>query len=219
MTRLVRSNGKRSVPRTRGRPSLEAAAGIDREILHAARELFLRHGFERTSMAMVIKAAGVSKTTLYTRYATKADMFRATVLLTVERIANQTLSPAERDAYSLAEGLRVFGRGAMRTAMAPLWSGYERLVYTEGPRFPELVDGVAERIDLSIQTVSRFISHCAERDGFQVHDPDGVGMTYIMALRGFYARAALRGQNPTEGQIDAFVDRLVDLLLAARESW
>lgn len=217
--RLVRSNGKRKLGRARGRPSLDTAARIDCEILHAARQLFLSHGFERTSMAMVIKAAGISKTTLYARYATKADLFRATVLLTVKRIANQALSPTERNAYDLAEGLRVFGSNAMRISMAPLWAGYERLVSTEGLRFPELVEGIVERIDLGIETVSRFISHCAERDGFEVRDPDGVGMTYVMALRGFYTSTALRGRTPDDGEIDAFVDKLVDLLIAAREGW
>lgn len=215
----MRSNGKRSVARARGRPSPDAAAQIDREILHAARDLFLSQGFERTSMAMVIRAAGVSKTTLYARYGTKVELFRATVLLTVERIANQTLSPAERKTFALGEGLRVFGRRTMRISMTPLWAGYERLVFTEGPRFPELVGGIAESIDLAIQTVCDFISQCAERDGFAVHDADGLATTYVLALRGFYARAALRGPPPTQLQIETFIDKLVDLLLAARASW
>lgn len=219
MAKLAKSDGKRTSVRTRGRPGPGMAAQIDQEILQAARELFLSHGYERTSMAMVTKAAGVSKTTLYARYANKADLFRASVLFTVERIANQVLNPSETRTHDLAEGLTKFGCDAMRISLAPLWSSYERLVYSEGLRFPELTEAIAERVDVGIRTVSRFISDCAQREGTTLLDPDRVATAYVMALRGFYAAAVLRGRNPTDEQIVVFIKDLVALLLAARASW
>lgn len=219
MTVLAHSEGKRLPTRSRGRPSLETAAQIDREILHAARDLFLSHGYERTSMAMVTYAASVSKTTLYARYATKADLFRATVLLTVERIANQTLNTSGRDAHELEPGLKLFGYEAMRISLAPFWSGYERLVYSEGTRFPELTGAVVERTQVGIQTITAFIQACADREGALLTDPEGVAATYVLSLRGFYTAAVLRGLTPGEEEIRIFVDRLVGLLLASRAVW
>jgi AcrR family transcriptional regulator len=195
------------------------AAQIDHEILEAARGLFLSHGYERTSMAMVTKAAGVSKTTLYARYANKAELFRASVTYTVQRIANQSLSPAERRAHDLVPGLTRFGQDAIRISLSPLWSSYERLAYSEGAHFPELTEMISERVDVGVQTVSRFIRECAERDGTSLQDPDRIATAYVMGLRGFYTAAVLRGRDPTEAQITTFVDDLVGFLIAARASW
>jgi AcrR family transcriptional regulator len=219
MARLVQAEGKRLPPRTRGRPTPDVAAQIDGEILRAAQDMFLTYGYERTSMAMVTEAASVSKTTLYARYDTKADLFRATVRYTLERIANQTLSPTDRRHHELSDGLRTFGYDAMRISLAPTWSSYERLIYTEGARFPELIGIVAERIDVGKQTISRFIRHCAERDQTQVSNPERIASIYVMGMRGFYTSAVLRGAIPTENDIAAFVDDLVAVLMAARHAW
>jgi AcrR family transcriptional regulator len=219
MDGLACSDGKGTPTRSRGRPSLETAARIDREILHAARDLFLSHGYQRTSMAMVTCSAGVSKTTLYARYATKADLFRATVLLTVERNANQTLIREGRDAHELEPGLKLFGYEALRISLAPFWSSYERLVYSEGARFPELTGAVIERTEIGIQTIAMFIQACADRDGSMLTDPVGVAAAYVLSLRGFYTAAVLRGRTPGEEEIRIFVDRLVGLMMAARAVW
>jgi AcrR family transcriptional regulator len=96
MPRSRRCIGERIPARTRGRPSLDQAAKIDLEVLLAARKLFFAHGYERTSMAMIIKAAGVSKTTLYARYANKADLFKATVVYTLDRIGSKSLTTERR---------------------------------------------------------------------------------------------------------------------------
>lgn len=219
MTEVAHSEGKRAPTRSRGRPSLEIAAQIDREVLHAARDLFLSHGYERTSMAMVTYAAGVSKTTLYARYATKADLFRATVLLTVERITTQTLNPVGHDAHELEHGLKLYGYEALRISLEPYWSGYERLVYSEGARFPELTGAVAERTEIGIETIAAFIQACADGDGAFLTDAQGVAAAYVLSLRGFYTVAVLRGLTPGEEEIKIFVDRLVELMMASRAVW
>jgi TetR/AcrR family transcriptional repressor of mexJK operon len=219
MAELARIEGQRTTVRARGRPSPEEAAQIDREILNAARDLFFRQGFERTSMAMIIRAAGVSKTTLYSRYPTKAELFQATVTFTVERIANSTLSTAERHTRELAEGLELFGCDALKISLSPLWQNYERLVFTEGPRFPELAEAVAARADIGIQNISRFIAECAERDRIPCRDPVAVGTVYVMALRGFYTSALSRVRRPNPEECRQFVRAMVATLLAGRDNW
>ena len=46
-------------------------------ILTAARTLFGRHGFQRTSMADVAREAGIARATLYLRYSDKRALFEA----------------------------------------------------------------------------------------------------------------------------------------------
>lgn len=220
---LAEGDGMRTAPRTssrtRGRPCRGMASQIDQEIIQAARELFLSLGYERTSLAMVTRAAGVSKTTLYSRYATKADLFLASVNFTVAGIANQTLHPSPERPTDLAEGLKIFGRQAIRVSLEPLWSSYERLAYGEGLRFPELTEVIAAQVDVGIQTVRDFIVDCAEADGVTLLDPDRVATAYVMALRGFYAATLVGSRHLTEAQINAYVDDLVGLMLASKASW
>lgn len=219
MARPGRNEGERRPARTRGRPSSETVARIDAAIVDAARNQFFEHGYAGTSMAMVVKAAGVSKTTLYARYATKAELFQATVRLTLDRVANMVLSGTERTARDLATGLADFGNAALRISTSPFWANYERLVYAEGPQFPELTYAVAERIDIGIANVTRFVTECAERDGIPCRDPTGIATVYVMALRGFHSAAVLRVHELSEEERDGFVQDLVAKLIVSRASW
>jgi AcrR family transcriptional regulator len=46
-------------------------------LLDGAMQQFARHGFAKTSMSDIAKAAGVSRTSLYNAFSTKDDVFRA----------------------------------------------------------------------------------------------------------------------------------------------
>jgi len=48
-------------------------------ILAAARQVFLRHGFQAASMDLVAAAAGVSKVTIYSKFGSKQELFSAIV--------------------------------------------------------------------------------------------------------------------------------------------
>lgn len=220
---MARAEGIAQVParrRSRGRPTPDDAARIDADILDVARDMFFVHGYERTSMAMIVRAAGVSKTTLYARYETKGALFRATVMLTVERVAEEViLSSAVRRTEDLDQGLRAFGYDALRICLSPLWSNYERLVMAEGPRFPELTDAVGDRAKVAITDVGRFIAECAERDGVPCGNPEAAASIYILAIRGFFSAAILRNSVPPRSDCIGYIDRLVDVMMASRHTW
>jgi AcrR family transcriptional regulator len=74
--------------RTKGRPRLEQSAEIDRAIRDAAMAVLLEHG-EAATLGAVAQAAGLSRKTVYARYANKAELF-------IEVI---------RDLLSLAQGV------------------------------------------------------------------------------------------------------------------
>jgi TetR/AcrR family transcriptional repressor of mexJK operon len=67
----------------RGRPR-DARKGA--AIVAAARELFMEHGFNSTSMDAIAKGAGVSKATLYSHFADKESLFRAVVTAISEQV-------------------------------------------------------------------------------------------------------------------------------------
>lgn len=55
-----------------------------RRLLEAALTVFLRYGFRKTSMDEVARAAQVSRQGLYLHFATKEELFRATIEYTLE---------------------------------------------------------------------------------------------------------------------------------------
>ncbi len=213
MTIKARRDGVQAIPRARGRPTSDMAARIDRDILEAARSLFFGHGYARTSMAMIVRAAGVSKTTLYARYTDKAELFRATVASALEQIGVAPLSAPQYAQCPLAEGLQRFGYTALDHSLADLWSGYERLVFAEGPSFPEMTEVVAERVQVAIGHVVQFLHTCMQRDGIIVADPLALATSYMMAIRGYYTAALLAARQPPVEERHAFIQQLVGSLL------
>jgi len=69
----------RAALRRPGRPRTDQAGEVEQRVLDAASQLFLSQGFGRTSFDQVAQEARASKTTLYTRYPTKTDLFEAVV--------------------------------------------------------------------------------------------------------------------------------------------
>jgi AcrR family transcriptional regulator len=195
------------------------AAQIDREILDAARALFFAQGYARTSMAMIVRVAGVSKTTLYARYADKAALFRATVTMAIEQIGSAGLTSPKYAHCDLAEGLQRFGSSALTNSLSPLWSGYERLVFAEGPNFPEMTEAVGNRVEIAISEVVRFLEGCMARDGILVKDPVALATSYMMALRGYFTAALLAAREPSKEERDFFVRQLVGSLLRGQSGY
>ena len=71
--------GRTASPRNRqlGRPTVDRTAAIDAAIRESALAIFLELGFDGASMDAVAAQAGVSKGTLYARFANKEVLFRA----------------------------------------------------------------------------------------------------------------------------------------------
>lgn len=67
------------VAHTGGRPSHEAAEELDRTVITVATAEFMRAGYAGTSVEHIAKVIGCSKATIYRRYPSKKELFRAIV--------------------------------------------------------------------------------------------------------------------------------------------
>ena len=61
-------------------------------LLDAAMQQFVRHGFSKTSMADIAKAAGISRTSLYNHFPAKEDVFRALSSRMNERVYREVVA-------------------------------------------------------------------------------------------------------------------------------
>ncbi|MGG6429328.1 TetR/AcrR family transcriptional regulator [Acetobacter ghanensis] len=62
-----------------GRPSHEAAEELDRTVIDVATTEFMSRGYAATSVEHIAKVIGCSKATIYRRYPSKKELFRAVV--------------------------------------------------------------------------------------------------------------------------------------------
>jgi AcrR family transcriptional regulator len=88
----------------------EKGEQVRRSLLDAAREVFVRNGFHGASLDSVAEAAGLTKGAVYSRFASKADLFLA---LLDERITER-----------IAQVESVLGTGSTETDVAAITRQY-----------------------------------------------------------------------------------------------
>jgi TetR/AcrR family transcriptional regulator, mexJK operon transcriptional repressor len=130
--------------RASGPVRLAGRAGPKGEaIARAALRLFVRDGYERTSVDAIAAEAGVSKRTIYNRYGDKenlllsvvSDTYRAMIAAFTEILDMHLSEIADLD-RNLTE---LFRDAAAILFRSPERAALIRLMMAEAPRFPELL--------------------------------------------------------------------------------
>jgi TetR/AcrR family transcriptional repressor of mexJK operon len=205
--------------RARGRPKLEDVAGIESKLLDVALKEFVKHGYGATSMTRIVTAAKVSKTTLYSRFSSKEDLFRAIMHQQIDRIgANAALKPAS-GRPDLAHGLQSYANRMLELSLKGSLLEVNRLVYSESHRFPELGAAAAERTEVGINQIADFIEECASADALPCRDPRAVAEAFIHMLRGWYVNVMLTNRKVSPDTREQWVKRAVHALLCSRGEW
>jgi TetR/AcrR family transcriptional regulator, mexJK operon transcriptional repressor len=217
---LRRTDDDHNAPRrARGRPRLEDVAQIESLLLDVALKEFLAHGYGGTSLTQIVRAAGISKTTLYTRFASKAELFRAIMHRQIEGFsAVHALRPAH-EPLDMANGLKVYGNHMLQISLEGDLLQVNRLIYSESGRFPELGLAAAERGQVGIDDLASFIRACAEAEGVSCRDPQAVASAFIFMLRGWYVDVLLTNREIPVRERQQWVDTAVQALMAGRDEW
>lgn len=198
-----------------------AAAGHDprkrRQILDGAYRLFMRQGFDGTSMGDIAKEAGVSKGTLYVYFDSKERLFQELVRQEKERQFPTIFSidPNETDVRATLTRIgRQFARFitqrhvvmAMRTitAMAERMPDIALEFFESGPRL------------CSNQLETYFQAQIAA-GRFAMPDVNLAAVQFLELTQATLSRPLQFGarEQPSEAQIDMVVESAVDMFLAA----
>ncbi len=125
-------------------PLDDAAAQRRKAFVDAAREGFFANGYAGTTMSSIASKVGGSKTTLWTYFPSKEDLFAAVVDGIVEQYGDALTIDLPLD-QPVPDVLRRFGNVLMNKLTAtPLLSLY-RLVVGEAERFPHLAETFYDR--------------------------------------------------------------------------
>jgi AcrR family transcriptional regulator len=119
-----------------GRPKQAESAELDDRLRKAAVETFLERGYDGTTMEAVAQAAGITKRTLYARYADKHTLFAAVIPWALSR--HDWGEPNDGpDGEDLGAALMRIGRSAVARAVDPAIVRLTRIAMNESARFPE----------------------------------------------------------------------------------
>ncbi len=197
------------------RRAVGAAGPKGEAIAAAALRLFLRDGYERTSVDAIAAEAGVSKRTVYNRYGDKENLFLSvlrdtykSMMMTFRGIAEKHLG----DVTDVRQDLTAFAlEVALTMTTAPDRIALVRLIMSEAPFFPGLI--TAEQ---GAATMTGIITACLARlagEGrLAISDPaEAAGHLVALTINRINARTMF-GVLPVS---DAEAERIVTSGVAA----
>lgn len=198
-----------------------AAAGPNdekaRQILDGARRIFLRDGFDGASMNDIVRAAGVSKGTLYVYFPSKEELFAALIRHDKRQQAEQTCRWVEVGS-DIRAALAGIGRTFMTNLLVPERVALVRIVIAVAPKFPEIGRALYESgPKFGTDRLARLIARHAERGELVVDDPRRAAIDFIQLCQGdLKLRLTFAiDEEISREEIDATVERAVDVFLAA----
>ncbi|WP_420034247.1 TetR/AcrR family transcriptional regulator [Streptomyces sp. cg28] len=183
-------------------------------ILRAATRLFLDSGYDRTSLAKIAEAAGVSKATLFKQFPTKAALFDAIVGASWQAGDGAEDAPPPGD---LRAGLALIGRRYVALLTRPDMADLFRIVIAELPRFPELAESQFNHGKMPyFDSVRRYLE--AERDAGTVRLDDAeLAATQFLGMISnyvFWPRMLLPHWAPDGAAVERVVDEAVSMMAA-----
>lgn len=138
----------------------------DEAILEAASALFTERGYG-VSIDEIAAAAGVSKQTIYARYASKQDLLNAVV----HRTAEDLVSPLSIGASSPEQALMKFGERFIEVVFSPAKVAMQRLIIAEAAQFPDLARAYYESGPQFVRgKLAAYIERAASSGKLEVND-------------------------------------------------
>lgn len=109
----------------------------NKALITAATEVFLKYGFEGTTLDMIIERAGGSRSTLYKNFGDKEGLFAAVIAHMIDEIFGEpeTKAPISNSIEGI---LSFYGSRFLFNVIKPQSIGLYRLILGEYNRFPEI---------------------------------------------------------------------------------
>ncbi|MDJ0930273.1 TetR/AcrR family transcriptional regulator [Breoghania sp.] len=176
-------------------------------ILDAASEIFLSDGYVAANMDRIAAFAGVTKQTVYRYFASKMNLFQAT-LMHIRKDGGEDFSryldlPDERDTLSR------FAVAFMRAHLSQEHLRTYRLLVSESATAPEMAQ--VFRTVGPDNTASRLTRFFADR--LAMGDPETAVRLWTAMLLAFRNTVPVGGPAPTEQEIADHAHAATDLLL------
>ena len=163
-------------------PKARVLARTRAAIVAAARGLFLRLGFERTTMEGVAAEAGIGLMTLYRHFRTKPALF-STVMEAECGMVDLVPDPEALWSRLPGEALRLFGVAVISVMASPRLVSLRRVVIAEAQRFPALGRAWQETgPGRGQESVRRYVAGRMHAGELRADDPEAFAAAYMALL-------------------------------------
>ena len=195
-------------------PKAKVLARTRTVITAAARDQFLRLGFERTTMEGVAAAAGIGLMTLYRHFRAKPALF-ATVMEAECGMVDLVPDPEALWSRPPEEALRLFGVAVVTVMASPRLIALRRVVIAEAERFPALGRAWQETAPGRGQEyVRRYVADRMRAEELRAGDPDAFAAAYMALLDRLPVRVLTGLPAPDDDAITAEAADVTELMMA-----
>ncbi|BAK82918.1 TetR/AcrR family transcriptional regulator [Komagataeibacter medellinensis] len=201
---------------TGGRPTPEMSAQLDRQILEVATAFFVEQGYAATSLEKIARMIGCSKATLYRRYSSKEDLFKA-VVAARGRMLLEEAEAVEASSTDPLVATREIALFFLDFMLRPETREAYRIVIGDGHRIPFIADEMITTIgEPFVATISRLISAAAAAGRLQSTDHEETTRVLMSLVTGWPLQNTMLGQNCMDdaGARRQFFDRAWGIFLS-----
>lgn len=181
-----------------GRPGRPRDSAKDEAILLAAGDLFMERGYEDVSMDAVAQAAGVSKATIYARYADKDALFSAVLRQECERAVSPDSFQPSAD-QPVRDTLILLATRFLDLVTGEKAMQMNRVLVAESGRAPRMAELFYETAVLSLKNrLAVWLESETARGRLNVRDPHGAAWRYLGGVKGEVHLRASFGLPPVD---------------------
>lgn len=178
-----------------GRPTPHDTEQLDLYLLEVAAGLFVQHGYAGTSVDQIARKASASKQTLYRRYSSKEDLFKAVITnLTASVLRTMNETPLKDPLAELEHVMRLL----LDLTLQPDALGTYRILISDAYRYPSLMEHATNTIGEPIhRSVVRLLMAAEAMGQIEPGHADSTTANLLAGLiTGWPLEDALFGQKP-----------------------
>jgi AcrR family transcriptional regulator len=200
-----------------GRPLLEDVPRRNEQLLDVATEIFVRLGYNATTLDRIAAEAGVAKRTIYARYADKQVLFYAVMRRLSERRVFDNL--CKEDELPLRDGLRRRAHMMMARGLTDHDLAVARLFMVELAHFPELGKSLWKAVEGEHgASMTEYFRSQQRKRNIRPMNLALLSELFLFNIYSFTNRVALHQRDkPSQEEVDAFVDNMVDVMIKGIE--
>lgn len=182
------------------------------EITAAAFDAFAENGYAATRVEEVAKRAGVSKGLMYLYFKTKEELFKAVIKSVVGRRLDALINIVENADASSEEVLRGPVAGFLKQIPGSPVAIVIRLLISEGPRHPDLVEAYWDNVvSKGLGAIRHFVERGVERGEFRSTAVTELPQLFLApVMLSMVWRLLFAGR---ELDTDKFIDTQIDMVV------
>ena len=187
------------------------------QILEGARQVFLHDGFDGASIGDIVRAAGVSKGTLYVYFPSKEKLFEALMVEDRRKQAEALFTIDEND-LNVAAVLRRLGETFVDMLYAPASLELLRIVIGAAGKFPGIGKAFFDAGPCcGTNRLGRYLERMTEQGVLRVSTPELAARQFLdLCKTGIHLRLLLGDREPPmREEIERNLDSAVKVFLAA----